>query len=475
LELRRVDGEALIKKEDLDKNQYFISIIDRSSQSGLIGRPETDNIQAGISALLQKLILKYTGGDSSSVKIETAVNILYSVYYILDAYAAGLDRPGDMITALHEKSMAEIYNEGVEIVAACVEETKNLYKEISETKLEIPLEIYNDTINIAMPEFFRTYDIEFAAHDITASMDYPLAFDDMTIRGIFYIRQYLEKLQLETRFCSAFSLKSILELLQDYGRKFSIDITYTPFNLFETLFDQSVFSVLSGSGIGEITVYRQKFEHLNQVLYGKSHKNIQSLIDDAVNRVADKFDITDTKMIDYMNRYKTQFAKRFIIAFKNGNLSNMVIIDGENSDDGKIVFKDGERISDENFAGLVDLVQICQSTGEKIKMITANVHSIADYKDILEQDCLYGDEFTAAFEVLSDIALVVLGYTIFEEELISGPFHLSQASIAECGRNVQSQWQTYYLDFLCRQSEDRREQIEDILNKIIIPAEDSLE
>jgi hypothetical protein len=326
-----------------------------------------------------------------------------------------------------------------------------------------------------MPEFFRTYDIEFAAHDITASMDYPLAFDDMTIRGIFYIRQYLEKLQLETRFCSAFSLKSILELLQDYGRKFSIDITYTPFNLFETLFDQSVFSVLSGSGIGEITVYRQKFEHLNQVLYGKSHKNIQSLIDDAVNRVADKFDITDTKMIDYMNRYKTQFAKRFIIAFKNGNLSNMVIIDGENSDDGKIVFKDGERISDENFAGLVDLVQICQSTGEKIKMITANVHSIADYKDILEQDCLYGDEFTAAFEVLSDIALVVLGYTIFEEELISGPFHLSQASIAECGRNVQSQWQTYYLDFLCRQSEDRREQIEDILNKIIIPAEDSLE
>jgi hypothetical protein len=108
-------------------------------------------------------------------------------------------------------------------------------------------------------------------------------------------------------------------------------------------------------------------------------------------------------------------------------------------------------------------------------MITANVHSIADYRDILDQDCLYGDEFTAAFEVLSDIALVVLGYTIFEEELINGPFHLSQASIAECGRNVQSQWQTYYLDFLCRQSEDRREQIEDILNKIIIPAENSLE
>lgn len=472
MELRRIDNSPPVKKENLDKNQYFISILQEGYYAGIVDMYSYKNIQIGIASILKELILKYTYGESSSVREETAFNILCSVYYVLDTYATALKRQGDIFAVLRGKSVKKIYEDGIEIIKSCVEESKRLYQEISVNKLDIPLETYNDTIDNALPEFFRTYDIEFAAHDTTTSMDYPLVFDDMTIRGIHYMQQYLEKLKLEMQFCNCFRLKNILKALSSYSRKYRLDIINAPINLFELLFDQSVFSVLSGNDGGELTVSGLQFSLLNKELSVANHNELNGIIDQAIKKIIEKFDIQNTNLIAYMNKYKEMFVSRLSTTLANSNLSNIIIIEDENPDDGKIIFEDADRMRDTDFAHLVELVLGCEDVGEKVKLISLNIHSMEDYIDLLGSDCLYGDEFMTAFEALSDIDLAVLGSIVFYEELRCGQLYILPQKLIEYRENTESEWQMYYTNYILSVSETRKKEIEDLINNIRINTDD---
>ena len=50
------------------------------------------------------------------------------------------------------------------------------------------------------------------------TIDYPLVFDDMRVRGMTYIKDYLEHLAIETAYCTLFSIEDINRLLYDFGR-----------------------------------------------------------------------------------------------------------------------------------------------------------------------------------------------------------------------------------------------------------------
>ncbi|WP_169834292.1 DUF6179 domain-containing protein [Paenibacillus donghaensis] len=99
------------------------------------------------------------------------------------------------------------------IVSKCFEETKQLYNEVKKNKLDVPVDAYNMTIDESLPVFMKKYGIIFDAHNTMASIDYPLAIDDMRLQGIFYIKQYLERLQMETKFCHFFSHEDLLDTL----------------------------------------------------------------------------------------------------------------------------------------------------------------------------------------------------------------------------------------------------------------------
>ena len=45
-----------------------------------------------------------------------------------------------------------------------------------------------------------------------ASIDYPLAIDDMTIQGVYYLKQYLTYLKIETEFCQMFNQDDLRDL-----------------------------------------------------------------------------------------------------------------------------------------------------------------------------------------------------------------------------------------------------------------------
>lgn len=464
--LRRIDEASFINKDDLNEDQYFLSILEKGYENALLDRQSADNIQIDIAYLLSELIKRYTSGDSSSVKEETAHTILGSIYYIIDAYAASLSSPGDIFTAIREKGIREIYNDGVSIVKDCYNQAKQLYDEIILSKLKVPLAPYNDTLDIAMPDFFKAYDIEFNAQDTPCSIDYPLAFDEMTDKGIYYILHYLEKLKLETQFCSCFTQKSLLKFLYAYEAKYHMDIIDAPINLFEILFDQLVFSALSGNRKMELTVSAPQLNLIVQELSGKTHKQIRVLIDNATQNIIDGQQLKGQPLIDYIDKYKTQFTKRLIMASDNQNISHMVIVNGENRNAEKIVFNDNERMKDTDFVRLVNFVKKCEDTDDKVKLISENVHSIRDYTDILDAGYLYADEYTSLYIALGDIELAVLGKSVFNEELRGGWFSILPENSSMYKKNAQKEWQKYYLDFVLGADEYKRKEIENLINNL---------
>ncbi len=239
--------EIKIKIENLNKNQYTFSILKEGFRIGLIDKKTISSIQNQIMNILKDLITRYTVGESSSVPITTGEKLLASICYCIDAYCESFNDIEECIDVLKTKNIRELYEKGVELVTSYVDETRILYEKIKKDKLPIDLRAYDDTIDEGLSSFFKDYGVVFNAHDTMGSIDYPLTFDDMSIRGINYIKNYLNTLEVETFFCKFFSNNDIVKTLKQYGYIYNTDYRLELINVFEVLINNSIFSVLSGN------------------------------------------------------------------------------------------------------------------------------------------------------------------------------------------------------------------------------------
>jgi len=468
LEFRQIDEMALIKAEDSSDRRKFLSLLNANYQSGLLQEQEFLEYQTEIASILTDLIRLYTSGDSSSVKEETAAQILGSIYYALDAYTARMDDSSELLHVLRENGAHQIYNEGVKMIRTCLDETKKKFKRIAENKLNIPLMPYNDMLDSAIPEYLSTYDVEFNAQDTSCSMDYPLIFDNMSIRGIFYIRQYLEILQIETEFCRLLNQSEVLRTLYRYGVKFDMDIINVPVNLFEILFDQLVFTVLSGNEKMDLAITPLQCQQMADNLSRMDRPKVEERIHASVNKIVTAFRIENPGLLTYLHRYRQQFAGRVVSANGHGNIMNIVLVEGENVHANKNIFTDGDRMNNLRFSRITELVAECDRTEKKIKLISDNVHSAKDFIDLLEADCLYGDEFRALYDSLGDTELAVLGRVIFSDELHQNRLHFTPSLFDRYERSSETDWKKCFVNFLLSIKETRRSHIEQSINNLVI-------
>lgn len=184
-------------------------------------------------------------------------------------------------------------------------------------------------------------------------------------------------------------------------------------------------------------------------------------------------DIHNPSLLQYINKYKRLFTDRISSSLANNNLSGLIIIEDEDPDEGKMIFKDGVKMSDRDFVDLVELILNCREVKEKVELITANIHSREDYLDLLESDCLYDNEFRAVFEALGDIDLAVLGSVIFYEDLRSGEFQLLPEKLIKDMENREPEWQRHYADYLLSLRSEKGKEIERLINKIRIHTGDT--
>ncbi len=450
-----------LKREHLDPQHYTLSLLKEAERLGLISQKTIDNIHRQFMVLLGELIIKFTGGESTSVKIETGERIMLSILYCMDACTRNFNHPRDAINLLTSNSIKETYHAGLEIVESCLRDTEILYQKIKNNKLDIPSEAYQSTIDKDLPDFFRNYDIFFSAQDTIATFDYPLLFDDMKVEGIYYIRQYLIKLNIETSFCHLFDQQDIKKLLYNYGRVYSIDYKEALINIFEIVLTNSIFSVLSGNKAREILINEIQFAFLQEKFKELNPAQCLHHISEAVELLITELCIINPKLKDYIRRLKRVLMPRFLCAREHNNLANVVIIDVEDNLQADIFFDEGNRLNNDGFCSLVEGIMEQAEAAGKVELISSNIQSLADFIDILEADCLYGEEFKTLFNTLGDLELAILARIVFMEDLRADPINFSLLTTSE--QYAQMNWQIEYRGFVQGLSLDRLKAIEKLI------------
>lgn len=453
-----------IRPSNLAKNQYTISLLQEALRNRLLSRQEIDSIEVQLMMILKDVIMRYTKGESSSVTNDTAESLLKSILYSIDAYALSCSSPEEAVEHLKKVPLKEIYARGLERVREWFEETKSLYDEVKRKKLDVKLESYNLTIR-DIPIFLKNYGIVFGAHNAMASIDYQLVFDDMSVQGVLYMKNYLENLKIETEFCRNFREEDIEILLESFGRKINMDYKIELINIFELVFNNAVFNIMAGNMDKGLTIAECHFNRLNDELKSLSSPMISKCIDQAVDKLIGILNIDGPYLLSYIYLYKNTFLERVINAVENDCLGSIVIVGKEeHKAKSTILFDNNERMSDEKFKSAVKRLVRMKNASDKISFIKSNFSSLHDFMDVLNSDCIFGDEYDALFGALGDLELAILFKIVFYEELREGLENLPP--IVDTDDERETEWHSQFIRYFKKIGRNRIELIKSLIDDI---------
>ncbi len=453
---------SLMRQKHLNPNQYTLTLLKEGYRTGLIAQEDIDHIQSQIMALLAESIVRYTGGESTSVRTETAQRIMMSVLYAVDAYLKSIGTPEDAVAFIPTGSVKKIYAGGLELLEKTFVDTKQIYREVLKNKLGIRNVAYHSTVD-DLCQFFDRYDMRFNTQDTIASIDYPLLFDDQEVQGVYYIKQYLEKLAWETEFCRLFSIQDINKLLFNYGRVYRIDCCESLVNVFEIVLNNAIFSVMAGCSSKILDISRCQFNYLENKLKAMDSGQCSVLVSASIGALLGELQIEKPVLRNYIQKYKEVLMPRLENALRNSSIAHLVILDEPEPERNGYILNEGKRMDNDSFCALFEEIMNCSDVKQKVEIISNEIESLSDFVDLLEADCLYGDEYRALFNSLGDLELSVLAGIVFMEEIRSDPRNFSLLKAKEISDDLQ--WQLEYVTFLGELETERIATIEQYLKQ----------
>lgn len=159
-----------------------------------------------------------------------------------------------------------------------------------------------------------------------------------------------------------------------------------------------------------------QYNLLNRMLTRLSASEIASAMNNALDRLQYSLQ-TASLLTDYMNRCRDNLIQRVITAANNRSLQT-IIIRGKAEKAKSIVLLDSEygQMSDLRLRQLVEEIVRCEKKEEKVQLIRDNFFSLHDFLDLLDADCLHGDEYIELFAAFGDMELAVFAKIVFYEE-----------------------------------------------------------
>ena len=442
-----LDRYEVLKNVPLDPYHYTVSLLQQAEQHGLLEAQLINDIRRQFTFLLKEMITRYSQGKSSSLRIETGERLMLSVLYCMDAYTGSLSGPGEALETISSRSIEDIYRSGRDISKKQLDECAQLHRKICSELLDIDIIAYQTTINEGIQDFLDNYDIDFAAHDIPGSIDYPLLFDDMKVQGVFYIWRYLKHLELENSFCRLFAIKDIQRLLFNYGQVYQIDCKEALINIFEIVLTNAQFSVLLGKGAAELHITPFHYEHIIRELKDLDREEFKFRLRQAADRLLEELGIKGPLLREYILRFQDVILPRALAARDNDCLDNVVVLERYTDNTPDIIYDTGSSLDNDSFRLLLEEVGECTVPADRIQMIISRIQSLGDFIDILEADCLYDQDYQILFSRLGELELSMLAKIIFIEEIRAEGEHFSLLSSAVQYR-FDREWQNQYCLFI---------------------------
>ena len=190
-------------------------MVDRRKE-GLAGRaPERKSMEYNtmeeLLPVVTELAKKYTANESSSVPYHVAQMLMEAVIYCVEEYEMSFSHG---LRAETPPPVHEVYKAGYEAVLQKVYGAKTLYEELLREFQDYGCGNYKNTVLKGMPQFFVRYDPVFCPQDHLLTLDYPLLWENCSLRGVDRIEEYLRGLSLEKEFLNLFDPENLRALLK---------------------------------------------------------------------------------------------------------------------------------------------------------------------------------------------------------------------------------------------------------------------
>lgn len=166
--------------------------------------------QARLWELLAWQAERYTMGESTSLRRDTAQALLDSIRLSLEAHFREQGLPP---TALLGADPEELLRAAESTVRRQVGRTQLLYQRACRCVLQEESLSLRETLE-SIAVFFRAYDPRFFAGELPCDIDYQLCRPvDENLRGVWYLRAWLEQLTAEDAFLRRFDPAAVRHLL----------------------------------------------------------------------------------------------------------------------------------------------------------------------------------------------------------------------------------------------------------------------
>lgn len=389
----------------LAADNYFLSLLAAGAKQGILTDADLARLQSESLALLAAQTAVYTGGESSSVRTETAQALLDSVFYTLGIVLKGFPTPDAALQALKSRSLAVLLTEGQDGIRG----------------------------------FFRLYRPALFANETHITADYPPLLPITGLCGIEFIERYLACLMAENRFLRCFQPKQVHLLLcalpEDYRK--------TPMNLCLPVLTAALCCELTGQPPHTLACDR---EALARLLGGKSGAQNARLLYGAFAPLCAALGISP-RVHAYLRRVIPQIAAALTRAAQNGTLDAAVLYPSALP---ALTLSDSARMEDRTYAALLAALAACGDAAEKAALLKSRVRSRGDLLDVLHDAEWSSDDLAVLLAALSPASVAALCAVCPADGLSDDPQDIALAAALADYRNALAPSEVAQLDAAVR-------------------------
>ncbi|MGE4485925.1 MAG: DUF6179 domain-containing protein [Oscillospiraceae bacterium] len=269
------------------------------ADEGLFGSDLSQEEQSVIQLKLWRLLSRWTGlytlGDSSSVRTETAQEILSSIWFLIRLYLKESAKPAKYLVAA---DVEEVLAQAIVIAEQKIGKGKELYKAACLSMPDVGNISLFDTLK-GIGSFFKRYDCRFCAHQIPCDIDYQLCLPvPETLCGIEYITEYLRRLLIENNFIRHFKKEDVIGLLKVYCP----DYKGLLINLYEPVLTNAAGLILIHKEASRLNITESEKSKILALLVCLTGKEVHALLSRAAEKLSDELEISSYDEREYMQQ-----------------------------------------------------------------------------------------------------------------------------------------------------------------------------
>lgn len=287
-------------------------------QSQVLSEEDAQTLTLRLVDLLAWQARKYTKGESSSVTVETAQELLASLRYTLAVVTKELPLPYNRRPT---EELPPLIRKGQAILQDRLEETKRLWAAVGQTAPDIHNGYYADTLR-GIGDYIKRYDLYFFAHLKPPGIDYPLLIAaSESLQGLDFTEEYLQRMLTENLLLRRFDSRAVRELLLAIDG----DLEEAYLNLCEQPLVNSIGLSLLGKDARRLRIGDAEREAITALLQGKTREQRRRLLHGAVLELCGALHITDEWSRGYLARFADSLLPRLDAALAADDVSNIFI------------------------------------------------------------------------------------------------------------------------------------------------------